>query len=376
MHQNIPDSLQDVDINVIPREILIHVLASMCSYQRSKVCSVSKFFEFAAISASKNQSSHKLYYEDPSTFHDLIKSQSTMLLCPLTTELVQKRASMLEKFKDVVFQIVRDRDYHLLARLKCEYVTAYIQFAAKCGYVPVVDLMLKYHPEQEKAVYDAFCGACEGGNLDLSKCMLGKLKICFERNINNLYQVSEDRETEDYEYNQKIKDWRYMFYSAGVGGNVDIFTMLRTEFEFLGFSNYGNWIFAGACAGGRAHFVKWVLDQDPKIDDAEIVEGFGEACSNGHLHIMELLMSDILRIEAHNRLNIAHEYHDLGYEIYSACAGGHAKIFDYLKGSGLTLNWNEILQFACQSEKDSIIDLAIKNGADGDQCDHCHGLCH
>lgn len=333
-------------IQDFPQEVLIYILGSMCSYERSRVCTVSKSFEYAAIVASKRKSSHKLYYEDPSIFHKLTK---------MAMAANSHNRSLNIEICEAIQQMVYDCDYHLFVRLKEKIMTTGTSEAAKQGYNPVIDLMLIHASNANYAIYEAVYGSCEGGHFELFKSLFSLIKPSLGKQ-----QLTSD-DLKDGKWNKAINklvkdssNQNHMFYCAGVGGNRLIVDMLLKEFKILEICNeeHIDNVFVGACYGGHLELALWAVEEGA----TNYFDGFCEACENNQFNIVETLVNLL-------------EESPLRSMIYEVSIKGYIDIIQCFKKNELIEDWNWVLEGACTGLKQNIIELAIDNGANS--CNHC-----
>lgn len=96
------------DIGTIPFDLLVHV-------ERSKICSVSKYFETVAVETSRRLSSQKLLYVYPSLYCTLVELNGEL------KETYWKYSAPIDhslELTEIIEEIVFSSDYHLFVRLK------------------------------------------------------------------------------------------------------------------------------------------------------------------------------------------------------------------------------------------------------------------
>lgn len=334
----------------LPRDLYMHIFGHMCSYERSKVCTVSKLFKDIAISVSMSGSLYPNYYTDPSKYFELINEMET------ATRVKDKKAKA-NNVANVCHRIINNQDYHLIVRLKCKHLITFAWPAGMVGYLPTINLILFHDKNYDEGV---FFGACEGGHVDLAKQMLDKLRNTptFSKTEYAQGELTENINSVIHAMIASGHNWAQACYCAGVGGKEEIVKMIHNELTVLnqGFNTtYANRVLCGASAGGHKILVEWAIQNGAK----DFGEAFVDACGNNRLHIIKLLK------EKYNQP--AFNYTNEGICVVSS--KGFIEIIEYMHTKGYVKSWDDITSAACSNNQMSIIKYAADQGAD--KCGNC-----
>jgi hypothetical protein len=290
------------------------------SYERSKICSVSKLFEFTSVSASKQLSTTPKLYDNHCLYNDLFKKFEAS---PFSSV---ERIQISSEIKDITCRILTNRDYHLVVRLKCYTIIRKFELICEIGYIPIVELMIRNN--RDTNFNDCLMGACKGGHKTIIDLMI-------EKGANEL---------------------SYALYGACIGGNMNIinFIITKCEPEYFGEdeTSHWDWGLSGACRGGHKFVAKLMIEKGA----GDYHDGFREACSEGQISAAKLML----------------QYITDGTEgVSDACYNGHNHIIELvIKKKVANIDWDFILSIACEKRDQKIIET-IKSQNIG-QCNHCN----
>jgi hypothetical protein len=270
------------------------------------------------------------------------------------------------KIYDIIRDIFKNRDYHLIVRTKFGMFVEQLEDACRYAFMPMIELCLKYgHANIIKGIE----GACRSGDLSVVKMLFNSHNVleCYlsPKGCGNPITFEDC--------------WSYLYYCAGYGGNVDVVDFIRD----YGLSNNirdrlkeclneelneditANCVLVGACNGGHLELVKWAVEKG----SVDFDEGFADACEKGHLHIIEYLLSldDFAAFVGNDDI-------DQGlYDIFRKGFSDIAKcVIEWCQKMNIVheLNWSFFLQGACEGKHQHLINLAVKHGAT--ECNCCH----
>lgn len=328
-----------------PYEVIVHIMEGLDSYERSRGCVVSTLFEKACTEASKNLSSYRLYYEEPSILRKLVQRFSNMR---------REDNYILTELNETISNILDESDYHLVVRMKNKWVFRYCYKVGFVGYGPMVNLFARWGSDRD--IRNMLNGICEGNHLELSTVILRKSKGIDFLSGGNGHVSWVD----------------FLFRHTGKSGDKNMVNSIYTELRAMGYIvgyEYTRHVFSGACEEGHLDLCTWAVGECRKnnveLDDDTLLEHFERACIRGYLHIVTFLIEEF---------DLLSKDSDQIYgAIYGAAMCDHIDVIEYLSKLHFGDFWEAALGGACGGGNKRIIDLAKQAVGDSPiKCNRCN----